>query len=77
MANLQVKNIPDELYESLRAYARENNCTISAAVVSAVEAKVAMARFSRRLAERPATYLPYAAADVLTEERAEREGGAE
>ena len=34
MANLQVKNIPDESYESLRAYARENNCTISAAVVS-------------------------------------------
>ena len=77
MANLQVKNIPNELYENLRAYARENNCTISAAVLSAVEAKVGMASFNRRLAERPITYLTKSAADTLAEERAQREGETE
>ena len=29
MANLQVKNIPDDLHDRLRAYARESNSTIS------------------------------------------------
>ena len=36
MANLQVKNIPDDLHGRLRAYAREHNSTISAVVLAAV-----------------------------------------
>ena len=41
MANLQVRNISDGLHDRLRHHARENNCTISAAVLTAVEREVA------------------------------------
>ena len=36
MANLQVKNIPDDLHDRLRAYARESNSTISRGLVVVV-----------------------------------------
>ena len=33
--------MPDALHERLRRYARENNCTMSAAVLAAVEQELA------------------------------------
>jgi plasmid stability protein len=72
MANLQVKNIPDELHERLRRHAREENCTISAAVLRAVERELARWEWHNRLAERPQTDLGVPAADLLQAARAER-----
>ncbi len=70
MANLQVKNMPDVLYERLRNYARDNNCTISAAVLTAVERELARGEWRERLALRPTTYLGTNAASLVAEERA-------
>ncbi len=77
MANLQVKNMPDELYELVRARARETNSTVSAVVTKAIEAEIAMGAWTRRLREAPATYLPFKAADIVDEERALRERASE
>ena len=69
MANLQVKNVPDALHERLRRHARDNNCTISAAVLTAVERELARWEWRKRLAQRPKTDL---GADVVTLIREER-----
>ena len=73
MANLQVKNIPDDLHDRLRAYARESNSTISAAVLAAVERELAGWEWRKRLAQRPQTDLGMEAAELLWEERSLRD----
>ncbi len=73
MANLQVKNVPDSLHERLRRHAQEQNITLGAAVLNAVERELARAEWRRRLAQRPTTYLGIPAADLLVAERSERE----
>ena len=73
MANLQVKNIPDELHERLRRHARERNCTISAVVLAAVERELSRSEWRERLAQRPRTDLGIPAANLLQAERAHRE----
>ena len=72
MANLQVKNIPDELHERLRRHARANNCTIGSAVLTAVERELARSEWRGRLAQRPVTDLGVEAAVLLAEERSLR-----
>ena len=72
MANLQVKNIPDALHERLRRHARENNCTMSAAVLTAIERELARWEWRERLAQRPRTHLRIGAAALLAEERSLR-----
>ncbi len=72
MANLQVKNVPDTLHERLRCYARENRCTISAAVLTAVERELAMWEWREHIAQRPETDLGVDAATLIAEERTRR-----
>ena len=73
MANLQVKNVPDTLHERLRSYARENRCTISAAVLAAVERELAMWEWRAHLARRPETDIGVDAATLIAEERLRRD----
>ncbi len=73
MANLQVKNIPEALHERLRRHAREQNCTMSAVVLNAVERELARWEWRKRLAQRPRTDLGVAAATLLREERSLRD----
>ena len=73
MANLQVKNVPDTLHERLRSYARENRCTISAAVLAAVERELAMWEWRDHMARRPETDIGTDAATLIAEERLRRD----
>ena len=73
MANLQVRNISDDLHDRLRRHARENNCTISAAVLTAVEQELARWEWRKRLAQRPETDLGVEASALLVEERSLRD----
>ena len=73
MANLQVRNISDDLHDRLRRHARENNCTISATVLTAVEQELARWEWRKRLAQRPETDLGIEAAALLVEERSLRD----
>ena len=73
MANLQVRNIPDELHRRLRRHAREHNCTMSAVVLSAVERELVRWEWRKRLAQRPETDLGVDAAALLADARALRD----
>ena len=74
MANLEIKNIPDTLHERLRRYARENNCTMRAVVLSALERELARWEWRKHLDLRPETDLGVDAAALLMEERTRRDG---
>lgn len=71
MANLQVKNVPDEIYDRLRHLASERNTTISATVLIAVERELRSAEWRKRLASRPPTDMKFDAAALIRKERAE------
>jgi len=73
MANLQVKNVPDELHERLRRHARNRNCSMSAAVLDAIEHELASWEWRERLAGHPTTDLGIDAATLIAEERHRRE----
>ena len=73
MAKLQVKNISDDLLEQLRKAAAEDRTTISEFVRVAIERELARKRWQRTLSTRASTELHIAAAELLQEERQDRE----
>ncbi|MYC93985.1 MAG: toxin-antitoxin system HicB family antitoxin [Caldilineaceae bacterium SB0661_bin_32] len=73
MANLQIRNIPDTLYERLRRHARENNSTMRAVALTAIERELARWEWQKRLAQRPETDLGVDAAALLKKERSRRD----
>ena len=72
MANLVIKNMPVTLHERLHRYARENNCTMRAVTLSAIERELERWERRKNLAQRPETDLGVEAATLLMEERARR-----
>lgn len=77
MSNLQVKNVPNDLYERLRSYADERNSTISAVVLTAVERELDKASMTKRLAERSSVELTSSSAELVRQERVLRESETE
>ncbi len=73
MANLQVKDVPSEVHDSLRRCAARRGTTIRDVVLSAVRAELELERFLERLATRGPVELGVPAADLLAEERTSRE----
>ena len=73
MANLVIKNMPDTLHERLRGHARENNCTMRAVVLSAIERELERWEWRKHLAQRPETDLGVEGAALLMEERSRRD----
>ena len=69
MADLRVTNVPDVLHERLRDYAREHDCTISEAVLTAVERELARSEWRRHLAQRPRIKLDIDTATLVREGR--------
>ncbi|MDE2867122.1 MAG: toxin-antitoxin system HicB family antitoxin [Chloroflexota bacterium] len=80
MATLNIRNIPDDLYERLLRYARASNRSVSEVVVRALERELERMEWQERLARRPKTDLGIDAATLIAEERRRRDaelGGAE
>lgn len=73
MANLHVRNIPDDVYERLRRYARENDRTMSSVVISALERELERLEWPERIARLPKTDLGVDAATLIAEERRRRD----
>ena len=71
MATLQVKNIPDEMYERLRKLAKDRQTTISATVINAVEREIRSAAWRERWQSRPEIDLGVDGATLVKEARAE------
>ena len=72
MANIQVKNIPEKLHNQLRRHAREQDCTLGEIVLEAIEREVARREWHKRFSGRPSTQLGSSAADLLEQERRQR-----
>ena len=77
IANLQVKNVPLELHQRLREYARESNCTMSAIVLAALERELERVEWRKRHAQLPKHELEVPAWVLVEEARAEREAESE
>jgi plasmid stability protein len=73
MANIQVKNIPEKLHNRLRRYAREQECTLSDIILEALEREVSRREWQKRFSGRPSTQLRSSAAELLEEERRQRD----
>lgn len=73
MANIQVKNIPEKLHNRLRRYAREQDCTLGDIILEAIEREVSRREWHKRFSGRPATRLRDSAAELLEEERRQRD----
>lgn len=73
MATLQVKTIPDALYQRLRHYAQKHQRTISDIVLEAIEREMARYEWHEKLAQRPTTNLGVSAASLLEQERKQRD----
>ena len=73
MAHIQVKNIPEKLHNRLRRYAREQDCTLGEIILEAIEREVARREWHKRFSGRPSTQLRNSAAELLEQERRQRD----
>ena len=73
MANIQVKNIPEKLHNRLRRCAREQDCTLGEIILKAIEREVARRDWHRRFSGRATTRLGSSAAELLEQERRQRD----
>jgi hypothetical protein len=73
MANIQVKNIPEKLHNRLRRYAREQDCTLGKIILQAIEREVVRREWQKRFSGRPMTNLSSSAAELLEQERHQRD----
>jgi hypothetical protein len=73
MANIQVKNIPDKLHNRLRRYAREQDCTLGEIILEALEREAERREWHKRFSKRPTTRLGASAAELLDQERRQRD----
>ena len=69
MATLQVKNVPDEMYEQLRQLAKQRNTTISATVCRAVDRELQSAAWWDEWDKAPRSNLKIDSVALLREAR--------
>lgn len=74
MANLQVKNVPDQLHRKLNQRAKRQGRTVRDLVLEAVRREIARGDFHERLARRAPVELGGSVAEVVAEVRLAREG---
>ena len=67
--NLQIENVPRDLYRRLRRHARSHKRTMSHVVIIAIEHELARHEWRERHARRPGVDLGVSAAALLEQER--------
>ncbi|WP_308466999.1 FitA-like ribbon-helix-helix domain-containing protein [Rathayibacter soli] len=65
MANLQIKDFPDEMHAALRQRAREEHVTMSHLATEMIERELARIRLNAWIAKRDAAALPRIDVDVV------------
>lgn len=55
MANLQIRNVPEDVHKALKAWAKEENSSISALVLSQLKQQLELRAFERSLRQMPPT----------------------
>ncbi len=74
MSSLQVRNVPEEFHEELRAEAARTGKTIRSIVLEAIERELTRREFDRRLRELPTIEIGVSGAQLIEDARAERDG---
>lgn len=72
MANLQIRNVPEDLHESLHRWAAEANTSVSALVLRQLKQLVALRTFEQELRSQPMTDTPQDTVSALQAERDSR-----
>ena len=73
MADLHIKNLPDDIHERLREFARYKHWPISWAVITALEREVARWEWEKDFEKAPKTPHNLNVAEIIREERDLRE----
>ncbi len=73
MAIIQVKNVPDSLYNRLKRRTKKADKTLSDIVLEAIEKELKRSEWRERFTKRPSSDLGVSAASLLEEERRERD----
>ena len=73
MANLQVRNVPDELHERLQRCAQQRNCSMSAVVLQALERELEWSEWQERWESIPPLEIEIDVVATLDEVRRERD----
>jgi plasmid stability protein len=73
MANLQVKNVPEDVHRRLRECARRRGKSLRELILDALGKELSHDEFERRLQSRSRVRLSRPAGEVLAEVRAERQ----
>jgi NRPS condensation-like uncharacterized protein len=73
MANLQVKNVPADVYRKIQRHAKRQGSTIRDVVLGAVLREIGRAEFQERLAKRDPVELKEPSGRTIEKIRAERE----
>jgi hypothetical protein len=73
MADLHVKNLPDDIHERLREFARYKHWPISWAVITALEREVTRWEWEKDFKKAPKTPYNINVAEIMREERDRRE----
>lgn len=68
MADIQIKNLPDALFQRLRHYARKHHRAINDIAVEALEREMARRELHDKLSQQPAADLGDAAASLLDQD---------
>ena len=77
MATLQVKNIPDEMYERIRWLAKKRKSTISATVIAAIERQIQEEEWQAHWEGLPKDALDVSPSELVYEARTLRDAGLE
>ncbi len=72
MANIQIRNVPDEIHHALHAWAKEENSNISALVLQHLKQRLELRAFERSLRDMPTTEHPQETVASLHAERDKR-----
>ena len=72
-ANIRIKSFPDKLYNQLRRFAREQECTLDDIILEAIEREVSRREWHKRFSRRPSTKFRISAAELLEQERRRRD----
>ena len=73
MIDIQIKNVPDEMYERLARYARKSKTTLNDVVVEALELEIEQIELHEWIAAQPVRHFDISPSEWLSRHRARRD----
>jgi len=71
MPHLQIRNVPEDLHQALKNWAKENHSSVSALVLNQLKQQIQLHKFEKALRKLPTTDTPQETVNCLHAEREE------